>query len=47
MQAETIRWNSSQNYPKSLVQSKQGTFQYTANTQYAEAESLTHPTVYP
>lgn len=31
-QAETIRQNSSWNYPKSLVQSELGTFQYTDNT---------------
>lgn len=47
MQAETVRQNSSQNYPKSPVQSKQGTFQYSDNTQCAEVESMTHPTVYP
>lgn len=47
MQAVTLRRNSSQNYPKSLVQSKQVTFQYTVNTQCAEVESMTHSTVYP
>lgn len=47
MQAETIRRNSSQNHPKSPVQSGQGAFQYTVNTQCAEVESMTHSTVYP
>lgn len=47
VQAETIRQNFSWSYPKSLVQSEQGTFQYTDNTQRAEVESVTHPTVFP
>lgn len=47
MQAETIRQNSSWNYPKSLVQSEQGTFQYTDNTQCGKVENMTHPTVLP
>ena len=47
MQAETIRQYSSWNYPKSLVQFERGTFQYTNNTQCAEVESMTHPTVFP
>lgn len=47
MQVKTIRQNSSWNYPKSLVQSERGAFQYTDNTQCAEVKSITHPTVFP